>query len=227
MKSSRLQSHVNGLAERYRGLSLRERMLVLATLLAATWFLWDFGVNRHLASAGLEVDRQSRATLSRLDAAVREQRVLNAARSEDPNVRLQAERARLQAELSSLDESMVALLDRFVDPDRMPAMLEDLIRHHAGLSLKHMTSLPVETIDVSRPAAGAGDGVEQQKIFRHPVRLVFEGSYFDAVAYLEEMEKGPWRFGWRQLRYQVESHPLAEVIIEIETLSREESWIGV
>jgi MSHA biogenesis protein MshJ len=81
-------------------------------------------------------------------------------------------------------------------------------------------------MDVSGPAR-EGEKPAPVWIYRHPLRLEFEGAYFDVLAYLAELERGPWEFGWRQLNYQVREYPVAEVTLEIETLSREKSSIGV
>ena len=118
----------------------------------------------------------------------------------------------------------------------MPVLLEDLIRHHRGLKLKRILSLPVETIVVGAPANDsevAADTLEDDRkaelprVYKHPLRLEFEGDYFEVQAYLAELESSDWDFGWRRLEYVVTDHPVAEVTLEIETLSQQKSWIGV
>ena len=65
------------------------------------------------------------------------------------------------------------------------------------------------------------------RVYKHPLRLEFEGDYFEVQAYLAELESSDWDFGWRRLDYVVTDHPVAEVTLEIETLSQQKSWIGV
>ena len=228
------------LYEGYTALSLRERLLVTLAVLAVTWMVWSATLGGFLESSKAQLERDIDSVYSRMQAAVAEQTALESAKANDPNLRLDRERVLLDQELAELADSMSTVLDRFVPPQRMPALLEDVIRHHRGLSLKHMQSLPVETIVIRDGAtdrtqlaaptvAQANDGAEQTlpEVYRHPLRMVFEGDYFEVAAYLEELEASDWEFGWRRLEYVVTDYPVAEVTLEIETLSQEKNWIGV
>lgn len=222
-----LTGYVTPLYDWYRRLSLRERVLIALSMLFLTWAVWEATLGGFLLDARKQISRDVNVVYDRLQAAVQEQSALQEAKSRDPNVRLAAERKRLDEELRSLDASIGSVLDRFVTPERMPRVLEDVIRHHQGLRLRRMISLPVEPMELLPADGDAADGPGPPLIYRHPLRLELEGNYFDVLAYLNELEEGPWRFGWRQLDYEVSEYPLAEVTLEIETLSREKSWIGV
>ena len=224
------------LYERYTALSLRERVLVTLAVLSVTWMAWSATLGGFLESSKVQIERDIDSVYSRMQAAVAEQTALESAKANDPNVRLGRERMLLDQDLAELAGSMSSVLDRFVPPQQMPALLEDVIRHHQGLSLKHMQSLPVETIVVGdvEPteevvAEQHNSAAEQAvpEVYRHPLRLVFEGDYFEVAAYLEELEQSDWEFGWRRLEYVVTDYPDAEVTLEIETLSQEKNWIGV
>ena len=222
VNASRYFSHVYG---RYQAFTLRERVLVTLAMLAVTWMAWNATLGGFLSTAHERTSRSVDGIYSRIEAAAAERSKLQAAKASDPNQRLSRERDRLSEELWRLNESIGTVLERFVEPEHMPALLEDVIRHHKGLTLKRMESLPVEPMELS---GGPGSQTEQPvRIYRHPLRLRFEGRYFDVMAYLAELEQGPWEFGWRQLDYQVNDYPVATVTLEIETLSREKNWIGV
>jgi MSHA biogenesis protein MshJ len=220
------QRYLAAVYHRYQAFSLRERALVALTLLAVTWGAWGATLGGYLDSSQAQLDGAVTAANQRIEGAVTERSRLQSAKASDPNALLIKERARLAAELAELGQSLGSLLDRFVDPNRMPALLEDVIRHHRGLTLTRIESLPAEPIDVSGPVRD-GEKPSPVWIYRHPLRLELEGGYFDVLAYLAELEAGPWEFGWRHLSYQVRTHPVATVTLEIETLSREKSWIGV
>ncbi len=221
------------LVDRYRTFSVRERGLFALTLLAVTWAVWSVTLGSYLSDANQRLGGAVRSADERIDAALAERVRLQQALASDPDERLLRERQRLDAKLREMNESLGGLLDRFVDPERMPSLLEDVIRKHQGLSLTRIKSLPAEPMDVSAgPSARSAGTLESDSgapvwIYRHPLRLEFEGRYFDVLAYLDELERGPWRFGWRLLNYEVRAYPVAKVTLEIETLSREKTWIGV
>ena len=227
MKDIAITQRLLQVYERYQGFNFRERVLIALAVLSLTWMIWEATLGGFLAESQANISRQVNVMYDKLQVAVREQSALQTALTRDPNQRLAAERDRLDSELRNLNASIGSVLDRFVTPERMPSLLEDVLRHHQGLKLKRMISLPVEPVRLSDPNAGQEEQAASPLIFRHPLRMVFEGNYFEVLAYLNELEQGPWEFGWRQLNYTVSEYPLAEVTIEIETLSREKSWIGV
>jgi MSHA biogenesis protein MshJ len=227
MKDIAITKRLSLVYERYQGFNFRERVLIALAVLSLTWMIWEATLGGFLAESQESISRQVNVMYDKLQAAVQEQSALQTALTRDPNQRLAAERDRLDSELRSLNASIGSVLDRFVAPDRMPSLLEDVLRHHQGLKLKRMVSLPVEPVQLTDPEADTEEQAASPLIFRHPLRMEFEGNYFEVLAYLNELEEGPWEFGWRQLNYKVSEYPLAEVTIEIETLSREKSWIGV
>jgi MSHA biogenesis protein MshJ len=64
-------------------------------------------------------------------------------------------------------------------------------------------------------------------LYRHGVRLVFEGDYLTTMAFLESLEQKSWRFFWQSLQYDVEQYPKARVTLTLYTLSPERAWLGV
>jgi len=210
----------------YQVLSLRERAMVSLSILAATWLIWSLTLGSFLDESKSRIHRDVNAAYGQLQQAVAEQSRLEAEKKQDPNALLRTERSALAVELDGLDENLAAALERFVAPERMPELLKDVIRHHDGLQLKRIASLPVEPIVIEQSEEVDEDN-PAPVIYRHPLRLEFEGNYFEVLAYLNELESGDWRLGWRSLSYVVEDYPIAVVTLEIETLSRNRSWIGV
>lgn len=224
------------LYERYSELSLRERILIALSVLSVTWMVWNATVGGFLEESKVQIQRDIDTVYATMQAEVAKQTALETAKANDPNLKLGRERVILDKELQQVAASMSSVLDRFVPPERMPVLLEDLIRHHQGLKLKRILSLPVETIVVGARANdsdAAADTLEDDRkaelprVYKHPLRLEFEGDYFEVQAYLAELESSDWDFGWRRLEYVVTDHPVAEVTLEIETLSQQKSWIGV
>ncbi len=227
-----LERHLVTLKERYDGLSLRERALIGISLCAATWMIWSATVGGFLETSKARISRDLDTSYAQMQAEVAEQSRLQKERAKDPNARLNDERSALGSELEMLNADLGSELERFVPPEKMPELLKDVIRHHDGLKLKRMASLPVEPILLEAPTADEPVETDEPAepppaIYRHPLRLEFEGGYFQVLAYLAELEASDWKFGWRHLSYEVGEYPTAIVTLEIETLSREKSWIGV
>ncbi len=115
---------------------------------------------------------------------------------------------------------------RFVPPEEVPHLLEDVLQDYRGLKLIRLSSKS------AKPLLLQSQSQEKQEtnpitLYRHPVELEFEGGYLDVIAYLTALENASWGLSWRKLEYAVLEYPNAAVLIEIETLSREKEWLGV
>lgn len=216
----RLRARVTDTMTRFDAMSLRERLLIGGAALAVVWMAWDWTLGRGLADKVADLDRQIASIAQRTRAEVQVQAQLEKRSKENPNTSLIAEKSALSSEVDALNARLEALLGGFVDPERMPVVLEDVVQRFDGVSLTRVTSLPVEPVRVS-------EDDDAPSLFRHTLRVELEGTYFEVLAYLAELESAPWRFAWRTLDYSVSEYPRATVLVEIETLSRDRNWLGV
>jgi len=211
---------IRSFVARFEALSLRERVLVGVSVIASIWLLWDWtahqALERRAAAARNDIASLQQRIVSEQNAADQLQRQL----AEDPNTKLNDEARVLTEEVASIDERLETLVGGFVEPSAMPVVLEDVLRHHHGVALKRVASLPVEPVRQE-----SGDAVPG--LFRHSMRVELRGGYFAVRDYLEELEKAPWRFAWRSLDYRVDDYPQGNVVLEVETMSREKNWLGV
>jgi MSHA biogenesis protein MshJ len=212
---------LTSVASRYGALTLRERALVALSMVALVWLVWDWtlhqSLTRRLAAAESDVASLQERIVSEVGVSDQLKRAL----ADDPNRRLTAEQRELTDQVAALDSRLETLVGGFVAPSKMPALLEDVVTHHRGVALQRVASLPVEPV---RQQNG-GDAVPG--LYRHAMRVELRGGYFAIRDYLKELEDAPWRFSWRSINYHVEQFPDAMVVLEIETMSREKTWLGV
>jgi len=213
------------IGERYEAFSLRERVLVLATLAALSWMLWSFVLDTPLRAELAAAERATANLQTRLEAALALQQELQQQLQKDPNSALITRRQTLEASLATVQSELEDRLGSFVPPEAMPKVLEDLLWSQPGLGLVRLATQAAEPVLLNE--AGDASAAEEPALYRHPVRVQLEGGYFDVLAYLEALEASSWRFGWRRLDYRVDDYPRAEVLIELETLSEDRSWLGV
>ena len=212
--------------------SLRERLLIGLTICVLTWAFWELSIG------GLVMDSKAEVVTD-IELLARDLKQQDVERNRLRELDRTPEREALERQVERLNhlllaqaEELDALLAKFVPPEDIPALLEDVLEHHEGLKLVRLTSQPAEPVTVavdmngSNPGSGPSE-VPTVEIYRHPVLLEFEGGYLDVLAYLESLEGVGWQFAWRRLEYTVAEYPGAQVLIELETLSREKEWLGV
>jgi MSHA biogenesis protein MshJ len=210
-----------GLVERINELALRERLLLLLVIVVisvlAADALWLGPTQRSIVSETQRLERldtQQQALMTRLNA-------LNAEAAADPNAQLRARLEALRAEVMDLDEALVARTLAFVSPQRMPGLLEDLIRGSEGLSLLGMHSEPATRVE----ALATGEGLPP--VYRHGLVMELQGDYLALLAYLRAVEELPWGLFWESLSIDTEAATPGRFRIRVFTLSLEEGWIGV
>lgn len=199
-------------------LTPRERVILLAVLLAGVWAVLDLSL-----SAPLE--RARKAETARIQAA--QERMISAqdalARQGGtlaPDVaarrRLEDARAALQARLAQAQ----ALQARLVAPQDMPRVLRDLTRAQPGLRLVSLRTLPPAPVGI---AAGAGHG--EAGLYRHGVSLTLAGSYAALLAYMRALEQRPGGFYWARAELDASRHPEILLTLTLNTLSLERQWL--
>lgn len=227
-------------AARFDALSLRERALTGAALLAAICMIWTIAV--------LDPISARRNALLEEQTSLDEQIATSASDAEsDPLTRTLAKEKELQGAIAAVNHELASKSAGVIPPERMVQVIQDVLSRQRGLRLvslqnKAVTSL-ASTAAIARPSdkdksavvaadesTGANDTAVPRDMsgpFVHPVEIVVEGSYLDVLAYLQALESLDWRFYWKLLELETQRYPINRVRIELTTLSMDQDWIGV
>lgn len=206
------------LQARFDLLTTREKIIVVATLLISVWSLWD----SFFYQDAMQQQTLLSQKLSNIDNQINAQRKtieqLENNTYVDPNLANQNKLAHLQQQLTQLQEQMTVGDKKFVPPQLMPRVLEEMLSKSNALTLVNLNTLPITTL---LPVN------EQHPIYKHGLTLTFSGTYLNTLNFLNALENLPWAFIWDNLEYNVKNHPNAEVSIRVYTLSFEEKWLDI
>jgi len=216
------------LKARYGALQRRERALVAAALILGPLLIGQSLVvdPRAAQVRRLEqsVTRQT-ASIADMESQVA---VLQQQAQIDPEAGRKAELAALKTEREGLDNQLQKFGSALVRPNEMNALLEGLLKRHAGLRLLSLKTLAPQSILGQKAAEGDKKPVERAfDLYRHGVEIRLEGRYGELQAYLEQLEKLPQRLLWGSLSYRVVEHPRAEMTLTVYTLSPERTWLAL
>jgi MSHA biogenesis protein MshJ len=137
----------------------------------------------------------------------------------------------LREQMAQLDRQFEQQQKQFVAPEKMTAVLENMIGKNRKLQLISLRNLPGTGLSPGAGApAGAGgparaDGARE--VFRHTVEVSVRGSYFDLLDYLAALERMPQRVFWDGFELSVAQYPQSVLKLTIYTLSPEKSWLTV
>ena len=124
----------------------------------------------------------------------------------------------LAAKIAEIDATLAARQSGLVAPERLPALLKDILARTKAVELDSLRVLPGVPVK-----AGTGD----TGLYRHGVEVTVKGFYLDLLRYLEELEKRSSVILWGGVELQVEKYPEVRLRMVIQTLSRNASLLSI
>ena len=218
--------------ERFETFSLRERGLIATGIIVVMFLFWDTLLLTPQEDQQKKIVVEMYNTNQQTESVTKKIKEMSAAlqgsRIKHINVRLNE----LQTLLEKLNQQQKDLTIEFIQPVQMADVLRDILHAENGLVLTRLESLgaqpffPTGKNNKTKNEAKAGR-THQTKIYKHGLRIVFEGDYFKTLNYLYALEAMPWSLYWDNVEYRVTKYPKATVEITVHTLSLHEGWIGV
>lgn len=228
---------IKALAERFNGLTLRERLMLLFLVLATLGGVWlnllwyPLTVEQKQLEQG---NSQIREQIQLLDVKLKGL-VIQA--TDDPNRKIRQEVELIRQQIARMEGQIKGATDRLQAPREMAQLLEQMLLHHEGIQMVRLSTLKSEPLVT--PGTTTGDEardpvvapviteVEKRSIYRHGFLLEFEGRFFPILNYLKELEGMPASFFWDGVELGVTDYPRIRVRLRLHTLSLSEGWIGV
>lgn len=249
---AQLEKTLQQLQQRFEPLARREKLIIAAAALALVVMLFQLVALDPLLARRDAMQKQQEQLQQDINLQQIERETLNQAITSGPKRQKQQQLEQLQQEVAMLDEQIARTTSTMIPPRKMTDVLREVMTLRKSLKLVELENLapqplladaaPVPaTASAGRPQDGnappadnfADNGAKQAAgeaevgLYRHGVKLVFEGDYMATMDFLESLEQKSWRFFWQTLQYDVEKYPNARVMLMLYTLSPERAWLGV
>lgn len=215
-------------SERIDAMALRERAIVFVA--AALVFLFVFFAL--LGNPVTDRERQIARQLAQKQVdtrAIQEQvQKLLGSRGDDADASRRARIDELKRRIAQVEVRLAEKQRELVPAERIPALLEEMLRRERQLELVGLRSLPTvplfgeKATDEAAAAARAG-----LQVYRHGVELTVRGSYFDLLRYLGALEHLPLRMFWKDVDVTTADYPTITMKLTVYTLSLERAWVVV
>ncbi|MFP5407770.1 MAG: hypothetical protein ACLGGY_00580 [Gammaproteobacteria bacterium] len=208
--------------ERVGVMSLRERVMVFAAaVVVALALVQVLLIDRAHARAQQANDRLQAAVAGL--TAIEVQRGPQAGRAAtDPDQAARAALAAQEAQLARLNAELDARGRALVAPERMHAVLKDVVRGQSGVRIVGFKTLAPQPVSLA-----AGTEASLPGFYRHGFEVEVQGGYADLVAYLERLEALPWNLSWVEARLDAAMRPDLKLTLIVHTLSLEAAWLRV
>jgi MSHA biogenesis protein MshJ len=210
--------------KRLNSLSQRDRVMVFAVGAALILaFFYFTGIAPDLERRKLVAARMADQA-GQLAAAETQREELTRGLAQDPDALVHERIAEKRREMAELDSQLAGLQQTLVAPDRMAAVLEQLVGADQKIRLVSLRNLPARPLaPQTEPDSGA---TAAQRVYKHGVEIVVEGSYLDLLAYVTRLERQPWQVYWGKTVMSA-NYPSVMVSLTLYTLSLDRSWLVV
>jgi MSHA biogenesis protein MshJ len=232
-----MSKSTENLEAKFSKISPREQKLVFYAVPIVICIVFILGLIEPMITETMEAREEIKNTKLRLVDITYSVDSLQAQLNIDPNTETRNQIIAVNEQITILENQFTRELEQLVPPEAMPLVLEQLFVDAKKLKLVSMSSIVPNNIFENGPKSDetedskletkASEEAIVPELFKHGLRISFEGSFFDTREFLLAAEKMPWKLHWQEIKFEVDEYPRARVDIELFTLSTSEAYIHV
>lgn len=145
----------------------------------------------------------------------------------DPNAHIRESIAKLRLQEQQLQSQISSLTQYFMGSEKMTVVLQDVLKGGVGVRVKSVKVATPEPLNFFLQAQKSNEPSQSSvpSVYQHRTFVVLEGNYQALTAVLHQLDRLPWALGGQNLQYKVTRFPLAELTLELVTVSEYESYI--
>jgi MSHA biogenesis protein MshJ len=207
----------------FNNMTLRERFILFGALIICSvsityfWILEPVTIKQTILKVSLKKSMQEEKVIAKEISEVKLRL------QQDPLEEINNKIAFSQASLMRLDKQLDEKLVKFIHAQKMPIALTKVLTKTPGVKISGLKSLSVKTFNTDKHS---NDTPEQSVFYQHTLQVNLVGDYNAIYQYLLNVENLQDKFYWYSIDYKVSDYPLAEVILQIYTLSDQQDLIS-
>lgn len=204
--------------------ALSRRLIMLGGILVISYVIWQNFFMDTLESQARELNLKIESVDAEIKKVNQTTTLFSLQQKEDPNIDLRKRIKKIRSELFDIDSQLKVLTDRLISPREMANVIETMLLENTNMQLVQLKGSGAESL---LDGTLSNEETSSKGLYRHGIRVVFNGSYLDTLSYLKALETLPIEFLWDRLQIHVESYPQTQIILDIYTLSLSKDWVGV
>ncbi len=234
----RIALKIDALTLRERAIIFTMAALILAVLINTVLLDPQYAKQKQLSQR----INQEQAQIAAMQAEIQQKM---AAQHADPDRENRERLEQVRRQLAKMQSTLQGVQKGLVAPERMAALLEDLLKRNGRLRLVSLKTLPVSSVNeeqpqekaaleegAARPGGKPGAPAAREKpaaasIYRHGVEIVVQGGYMDMLDYLAQLESMQWQLFWGKAKLEADEYPKATLTLTLYTLSLDKKWLNM
>lgn len=214
-----MKQKLQELAVRFDVLSQRERVMVAVAAFVVVAFLCYMPLESLLLKH-TKLTLQNKALVAENKISLQQSELYKQRLAQNPNDEYNARFSVLEQQSKELDKQLSFQMVDMVPADHMPALLSKLLEQVRGITLQEFRSIaPVALLEIGEE--------KKMNLYSHGIRLTFQGDYFAILKFIQAIEAMPNKLYWKSMVYQVDEYPMANIVLELYTVSINKDFISV
>lgn len=211
------------LEKRFNKMTLRERLIMLAAVVLCSVFISYYWVIEPALLNQKRIESQIKKVVQQQELLNKDIVTTTKRLKEDPFESIVKKIAFTEVRLEELNAQLEDKLLKFIHAQKMPIALTKVLSRTPGVKITGLTSLPVKVFHTSQ---AEGENAPPILFYQHSLEITLQGNYSSIYQYFVNVETLQDKFYWQSMDYRVSEYPLAEVTIQIYTLSDQQDLVS-
>lgn len=208
------------LEKAFNKMTQRERFILFGALLVCSVSISYFWIVDPATIKQTNIERVLQKSVQEEKVISSEIATIKQRLKQDPLQEINNKIAFSKGTLVQLDQQLNGKLVKFIHAQKMPIALTKVLSKSPGVSISSLRSLPVKAFNSS------SQNSDENIFYKHTLEISLLGDYNAIYQYLLNLETLQEKFYWYSLNYEVSNYPLAEVTIQIYTLSDQRDLVS-
>lgn len=211
------------LEQSFNNLTLRERVIMLGAVVFCSFLITYYWVLDPATLQQRRVNNELQKSYQQQSVVDNEIEMIKRRLQQDPLEEINNKIAFAESTLAQLNQQLDDKLVKFIHAQQMAIALTKVLSKTPGVKISGLKSLPVKVFNASKEAETAPN---PSLFYQHTLEIKLQGNYNAIYQYLLNVETLKEKFYWYSLNYKVSDYPLAEVTIQIYTLSDQQDLVS-
>ena len=206
--------------EGFDQLPLRTRLAITFAMVLLIWVFFYLFWFASVDSSSQKIEAQMTKNQQQIDTLNQSQQDLHAGVYKQRNNPKRNQLAALVKQTKQLESQLERTTRSLIKPEAMALLLENIIIKSSKLKLQSLTKLQPQALFDPEEAS------DEAQMYRHSVKLKFEGNYQQTQMFLAELESMQQKVTFDSLDFLVEEYPRSSITLVVSTFSMNRKWIG-
>lgn len=211
------------LEKSFNKLTLRERLIMFGAVLLCSFLITYYWIIDPQAIQQRRINSELQKSYQQQSDVDNEIANINRRLLQDPLEEINTKIALSESTLAKLNQQLDDKLLKFIPAQQMAIALTKVLSKTPGVKISSLRSLPVKVFNASKVAQ---EVTRQGFFYQHTLEITLQGNYNAIYQYLLNVETLKEKFYWYSIDYKVSNYPLADVTIQIYTLSDQQDLVS-